>query len=42
MNPSPRWGIGTPEDIAPAVAYLASDEAGWVTGESLIVGGGLH
>ncbi|MED7774255.1 SDR family oxidoreductase [Aeromonas dhakensis] len=34
--------IGTPEDIAPAVAYLASDEASWVTGESLIVGGGLH
>ncbi len=39
---TPLGRIGTPEDIAPAVAYLASDEAGWVTGESLIVGGGLH
>lgn len=39
---TPLGRIGTPADIAPAVAYLASDEAGWVTGESLIVGGGLH
>lgn len=39
---TPLGRIGTPEDISPAVAYLASDEAGWVTGESLIVGGGLH
>lgn len=39
---TPLGRIGTPDDIAPAVAYLASDEAGWVTGESLIVGGGLH
>lgn len=39
---TPLGRIGTPEDIAPAVAYLASDEASWVTGESLIVGGGLH
>lgn len=39
---TPLGRIGTPCDIAPAVAYLASDEAGWVTGESLIVGGGLH
>lgn len=39
---TPLGRIGLPEDIAPAVAYLASFEAGWVTGESLIVGGGLH
>jgi meso-butanediol dehydrogenase/(S,S)-butanediol dehydrogenase/diacetyl reductase len=32
---------GRPEEIAAAVAYLASDEAGYVTGESLLVDGGL-
>lgn len=39
---TPLGRIGTPEDIAPAVAYLASDEASWVTGESFVIGGGLH
>ena len=32
---------GQPEDIAKAVAYLASDDAGFVTGTSLIVDGGI-
>jgi NAD(P)-dependent dehydrogenase (short-subunit alcohol dehydrogenase family) len=40
-----RWypigRIGEPEDIAAAVAYLGSDEAGFVTGTNLIVDGGL-
>ncbi|GAA3221222.1 SDR family oxidoreductase [Oerskovia jenensis] len=31
---------GTPEDIAGAVAFLASDEASWVTGQVLSVNGG--
>jgi len=36
------WGrLGTPEDIAPAVVFLASDEAGFVTGQTLSVSGGL-
>lgn len=38
---TPLGRIGTPDDVAPAVAYLASDEAGWVSGECLIIGGGL-
>lgn len=33
--------IGKPEDIANAVAYLASDGAEWVTGQTLSVNGGL-
>jgi len=34
--------IGRPEDIASVVAFLASDDAGWVTGQVLDVHGGLH
>jgi 3-oxoacyl-[acyl-carrier protein] reductase len=33
--------LGTPDDVAAAVAYLASDEAGYVTGHVLNVSGGL-
>ena len=32
--------IGTPEDIAGAVVYLCSDEAGWTSGETLLIAGG--
>jgi len=37
----PLKRLGQPEDIAGAVAYLASDEAGWVTGATLHVNGGM-
>ncbi|WP_371660486.1 SDR family oxidoreductase [Streptomyces sp. NBC_00280] len=33
--------LGTPEDIAGAVAFLASDDASWVTGQTLAVDGGI-
>jgi len=33
--------LGTPEDIAAAVAYVASDEAGYLTGQLICVDGGL-
>ena len=37
----PLARIGAPEDIAGAVAWLASDEASYVTGTTLYVDGGL-
>ena len=36
-----RRGIGIPEDIGKAVAYLASDDADYATGSVLRVDGGL-
>jgi 2-hydroxycyclohexanecarboxyl-CoA dehydrogenase len=33
--------LAKPEDIAGAVAFLASDEAGYITGQTLSVSGGL-
>jgi 2-hydroxycyclohexanecarboxyl-CoA dehydrogenase len=33
--------LGTPEEIAAAVAFLSSDEAGFITGETLGVSGGM-
>jgi 2-hydroxycyclohexanecarboxyl-CoA dehydrogenase len=37
----PMRRLGRPEDIAAAVAFLASEEAGFITGQTLSVSGGL-
>ncbi len=37
----PMRRLGEPEDIAAAVAFLASDRAGYITGQTLSVSGGL-
>jgi 2-hydroxycyclohexanecarboxyl-CoA dehydrogenase len=37
----PMKRIGTPDDVAPAVVFLASDGAAFITGQTLSVSGGL-
>lgn len=37
----PLGRLGTPEDIAKSIAFLASDDAAWITGHALSVDGGL-
>jgi 3-oxoacyl-[acyl-carrier protein] reductase len=38
----PLGRMGSPEEIASAVAFLVSTEAGYITGETLHVNGGMH
>ncbi|MBV9311102.1 MAG: SDR family oxidoreductase, partial [Solirubrobacterales bacterium] len=39
---TPIPGMPTPEDVAAAVAFLASDDARWITGHTLPIDGGFH
>ena len=39
---SPTGRLGVPEDIAKVVAFLASDDAAWITGELITANGGLR
>ena len=41
LNQIPLGRIGSPEDIAATVLYLASDEAGYVSGQTIAVDGGM-
>ena len=38
----PTGRLGTPEEIAYGVAFLAAEEAGWITGSNLDINGGHH
>ena len=40
-NRTPLGRIGAPRDIADGFVYLASDDARWITGTSLVIDGGL-
>lgn len=42
LNNIPVGRIGSTEDIAAGVVYLASDEAGYITGQTLRINGGLY
>lgn len=39
---TPLGRIGQPSDIAPAVVFLASEDASWITGETFYIAGGLR
>jgi len=38
---TPLGRIGQPQDIGPVAVFLASDDSGWISGETLLVSGGL-
>jgi 3-oxoacyl-[acyl-carrier protein] reductase len=37
---TPLGRIGQPKDVAPAAVFLASEDSGWITGETLYISGG--
>jgi len=39
---TPLGRIGQPEDIAPAAVFFASADSAWITGETLVIAGGLR
>ena len=41
LNQIPLKQMGSPKDIANAVAFLASDKASYITGHTLVVDGGM-
>lgn len=41
VKSAPAGRLGTAEDLSPAVAFLASDEAAYITGQVLVIDGGL-
>lgn len=42
VSRTPLGRPGVPDDIAKAAAFLASDDSGWITGEEILVGGGIR
>jgi 3-oxoacyl-[acyl-carrier protein] reductase len=42
ISRTPLSRVGTPEDIADAALFLASDDSRWITGETVLVGGGIR
>jgi 3-oxoacyl-[acyl-carrier protein] reductase len=39
---TPLGRIGQADDIAPAAVFFASDDSRWITGETLLIAGGLR
>jgi len=42
VGQTPLGRIGQPDDIADVAVFLASNDSRWMTGENLIVSGGVH
>ncbi|EPQ50952.1 NAD P-binding protein [Gloeophyllum trabeum ATCC 11539] len=40
-NLNPQKRLGQPDEIAPIVAFLSSEEAGWINGQNILVNGGF-
>lgn len=40
-NETPLGRVALPTDIAPVVAFLASEESAWITGQNIVVSGGF-
>jgi NAD(P)-dependent dehydrogenase (short-subunit alcohol dehydrogenase family) len=38
----PLKRLGVPEDVGSVVAFLLSDDAAWVTGQTIVIDGGLR
>ncbi len=41
LSTAPLGRLGTPEDVARVVRFLASDDSGYITGQTVVVDGGL-
>lgn len=41
IQATPKGRVGTPEDIAKVIAFLCSDEAEWICGQTIVADGGL-
>lgn len=39
---TPLGRLGVPQDVAPAAVFLAGPDASWITGETLVIAGGLR
>jgi 3-oxoacyl-[acyl-carrier protein] reductase len=39
---TPMGRIGETQDVAPAAVFFASDDSSWITGETLLIAGGLR
>ena len=39
---TPLGRVGQTDDIAPAAVFFASDDSKWITGETLLIAGGLR
>jgi 3-oxoacyl-[acyl-carrier protein] reductase len=42
VSRTPLGRVGTAQDIASAALFLASEDSGWITGETLLAGGGIR
>jgi 3-oxoacyl-[acyl-carrier protein] reductase len=42
LSKTPLGRTGLPGDVAPIAVFLASDDSGWLTGETLVASGGMR